>query len=156
MLLTWPNWAAANDAPSTLPLSDNGNTMRTIVDLPEAERAQLAALCRQRGLSRAEALRLWLEQQERPHISVISWIEVLVACREGESGRVEAWLDTFPCLPLNDAIALKSVRLRQRHGLKIPDAIILATARCADLNLASRNSRDVPLTLGGVVHPDGL
>jgi predicted nucleic acid-binding protein len=69
---------------------------------------------------------------------------------------VEAWLDTFPRLPLNDAIALESVRLRQRHGLKIPDAIILATARCGDLNLASRNSRDVPLTLGGVVHPDGL
>jgi len=31
--------------------------MRTIVDLPEAERTQLDALCRQRGLSRAEALR---------------------------------------------------------------------------------------------------
>jgi hypothetical protein len=37
---------------------------------------------------------------------VISWIEVLLGCREGESGRVEAWLDTFPRLPLNDAIAL--------------------------------------------------
>jgi len=95
----------------------------------------------------------WLEQQERPHISVISWIEVLVGCRESESGRVEAWLETFPRQPLDDAIALESVRLRQRHGLKIPDAIILATARCADLNLATRNSRDFPLTLGGVVHP---
>jgi len=95
----------------------------------------------------------WLEQQERPLISVISWIEVLVGCREGESGRVEAWLDTFPRLPLNDAIALESVRLRQRHGLKIPDAIILATARCADLSLATRNSRDFPLALGDVVHP---
>ena len=39
----------------------------------------------------------WLEQQQRPRISVISWIEVLVGCREGESGRVQAWLDTFPC-----------------------------------------------------------
>lgn len=40
-----------------MPSSDNGITMRTIVDLPEAERAQLDALCLQRGLSRAEALR---------------------------------------------------------------------------------------------------
>ncbi len=32
-------------------------TMRTIVDLPDPERAQLDALCRQRGLSRAEAMR---------------------------------------------------------------------------------------------------
>ncbi|MCP9899562.1 ribbon-helix-helix protein, CopG family [Cyanobium sp. Cruz CV13-4-11] len=52
--------------------------MRTIVDLPEAERTQLDALCRQRGLSRAEALRqalrlwlwLWLEQQKPSHSEV--------------------------------------------------------------------------------------
>ena len=126
--------------------------MPTIVDLPAAERAQLDVLDVMRGEVPALA---WLEQQQRPRISVISWIEVLVGCREGESGRVQAWLDTFPRLPLDDAIALESVRLRQRHGLKIPDAIILATARCADLSLATRNSRDFPLTLGGVLHPYG-
>ncbi len=87
---------------------------------------------------------------------MISWIELLVGCREGESGPVEAWLNTFPRLALDDGIALESVRLRQRHGLKISDAIILATARCSDLNLATRNSRDFPLTLGGVVHPYAL
>lgn len=106
-----------------------------------------------RGEARALA---WLDLQERPKISVISWIEVLVSCRAGESDRVEAWLESFARLPLDDAIALESVRLRQRHGLKIPDAIILATARCADLSLATRNSRDFPLALGGVVHPYGL
>jgi hypothetical protein len=41
--------------------------MRTIIDLPDADRAALDAQCRQRGLSRAEAirqaLRLWLQQQ---------------------------------------------------------------------------------------------
>ena len=97
----------------------------------------------------------WLEQQQQPRISVISWIEVLVGCREGESGRVQDWLDTFPRLPLDDAIALESVQFSQRHGLKIPDAIIQATARCADLRLATGNSRDFPLTLGGVLHPYG-
>ena len=54
-----------------MPSSDDGISMRTIVDLPEAERAQLDALCRQRGLSRAEALRqalrLWLQQQTPHH-----------------------------------------------------------------------------------------
>lgn len=51
--------------------SDIDITMRTIVDLPERERDQLDALCRQRGLSRAEAirqaLRLWLQQQRPAH-----------------------------------------------------------------------------------------
>jgi hypothetical protein len=53
-----------------MPLSDHV-IMRTIVDLPEAERRQLDALCRQRGISRAQALRealsQWLEQQQPQH-----------------------------------------------------------------------------------------
>jgi hypothetical protein len=84
---------------------------------------------------------------------VISWIKVLVDCRGGESDRVEVWLDTLPRLPIDAAVALESVRLGQRHGLKVPDAIILATARCADHNLTTRNSRDFPLTLGGAGGP---
>ena len=51
--------------------SDVALSVRTIVDLPEPERDQLDALCRQRGLSRAEALRqalrLWLQQQTPDH-----------------------------------------------------------------------------------------
>ena len=43
--------------------------MPTIVDRPDPERAQLAALCRERGLSRAEALRqplrLWLQHSSQ-------------------------------------------------------------------------------------------
>jgi predicted nucleic acid-binding protein len=106
---------------------------------------------------RGEAAALaWLEQQPQPRISVISWIEVLVGCREGESEVVQTWLETFPRLPLDDAIARETVRLRQQHGLKVPDAIILATARCAQLPLATRNSRDFPLTLVGVLHPYAL
>ena len=48
--------------------------MRTIIDLPESERALLDAHCRQQGLSRAEAmrraLRLWLDQQTPTSASV--------------------------------------------------------------------------------------
>ena len=64
-------WAGRANAPLMMPSSDNGIRMRTIVDLPAAERSQLDVLCRQRGLSRAEALRqalrLWLEQQKPSH-----------------------------------------------------------------------------------------
>jgi predicted nucleic acid-binding protein len=103
---------------------------------------------------RGEAVALaWLEEQQQPHISVITWIEVLVGCREGETSRVHDWLESFPRLPLDDAIATETVVLRQQHGLKIPDAIILATARCGDCSLATRNVKDFPLALGGVVHP---
>ena len=54
---------------------------------------------------------------------------------------------------LIDVLRGEAVQLRQRHNLKVPDAIILATARCAELNLSTRNSRDFPIALGGVLHP---
>jgi predicted nucleic acid-binding protein len=80
---------------------------------------------------RGEAVALaWLEQQQRPRISVITWIEVLVGCRDAETEAVQAWLEVFPRLPLDDA-----------------------SSRCAELTLATRNSRDFPLTMGGVLHP---
>jgi hypothetical protein len=44
------------------------------------------------------------------------------------------------------------VLLRQQFGLNIPNAIILATARCAQLSLDTRNSSDFPLTRAGVLH----
>jgi hypothetical protein len=66
---------------------------------------------------------------------------------------VQTWLKSFPRLPLNDAITRETVLLRQQLGLKIPNAIILATDRCAQLSLASRNSCDFPLTLAGVLYP---
>ena len=64
---------------------------------------------------RGEAISLaWLEQQEHPAISVISWIEVLVGCRGGESDRVETWLDTFPRLPLSTSPPATAVISRSR------------------------------------------
>ncbi len=53
--------------------SDHGY-VRTIIDLPDADRERLDALCLQRGLSRAEgvrqALRHWLDQQTLDHEAV--------------------------------------------------------------------------------------
>jgi len=98
----------------------------------------------------------WLEAQGQASISMITWIEVWVGCRPQERERVETWLEGFRRWPVDDAIARESVGLRQLHGLKVPDAIILATAICTGLPLATRNTRDFPLALGGVVHPYGL
>lgn len=86
-------------------------------------------------------------------ISVISWIEILVGCQGEETTTVQTWLQSFPRLELNQAIAAETVSCRKALGLKIPDAIILATARCHGLKLVSRNSRDFPATLGDVLMP---
>ena len=86
-------------------------------------------------------------------ISVITWIEILVGCREGETTAVRTWLEGFRRLDLDHTVAGDAVTCRQQRGLKVPDAIILATARCHGLLLATRNIRDFPPESGRVICP---
>ncbi|MCP9817774.1 type II toxin-antitoxin system VapC family toxin [Synechococcus sp. GreenBA-s] len=88
-------------------------------------------------------------------ISVITWIEVLVGCSEQKAERetVQRWLDGFQRIDLDGAIAARAVLLRRERRLKVPDAIILATAQCQRRRLVSRNIKDFPPTLEGVVVP---
>ena len=86
-------------------------------------------------------------------ISVITWIEILVGCRESETTAVRSWLEGFRRLELNQAVAGDAVICRRERGLKVPDAIILATARCHGLLLATRNWRDFPAESGRVICP---
>jgi predicted nucleic acid-binding protein len=59
-------------------------------------------------------------------------------------------------LDTNILIGLQRARRSHRPGLKTPDAIILAPARCADLSLATRNSRNFPPALGSGNRPQGI
>ena len=95
----------------------------------------------------------WLEAQDRAAISVITWIEVLVGCEGEQLEPVRSWLEGFERLELDQAVAEMAVVCRQQLGLKVPDAIILATARRHGLTLATRNSKDFPAALGDVLHP---
>ena len=109
-------------------------------------------------LLRGEAQALaWIEAHAgAASISVISWIEVLVGCEPVQLEPVRSWLDGFARFELDQPVAEMAVVCRQQLGLKVPDAIILATARRHGLILATRNSKDFPMTLGDVIHPYGI
>ena len=56
--------------------------------------------------------------------------------------RARMALSTFNIINISQDIAERSVALRQEYKLKLPDAIILATAQLHRLELITRNTKD--------------
>ncbi|CCJ87123.1 type II toxin-antitoxin system VapC family toxin [Cronobacter dublinensis] len=80
---------------------------------------------------------------EKRAISLITWIEVMVGARKyRQEERTREVLDAFTILPVSLTVAERSVEIRQQCGMKLPDAIILATAQVYSRTLLTRNSKD--------------
>jgi predicted nucleic acid-binding protein len=85
------------------------------------------------------------EYAGNPAISIITWMEVMVgAARLGDDQRRQTrhFLAQFMCIPISEDIAEMAVAIRASAGVKLPDAIIDATARVTDRLLITRNVRD--------------
>jgi len=77
-------------------------------------------------------------------ISVITWMEVLVGVQPAEEAAVTEWLTLFDVIDITPAIAQHAVQLRRRHRMRLPAAIIWASAQIHGCLLVSRNHRDFP------------
>jgi len=86
-------------------------------------------------------------------ISVISWIEVMVGTTPATQAGTRAFLAGFALLPINERVAECAVALRQDKRIKLPDAIIWATARTSDRLLVTRNTKDFAADEPGVRVP---
>jgi predicted nucleic acid-binding protein len=105
-----------------------------------------------------EAAERMLEQalQENARISVITRIEVLGWPGQSEEAfqRAKNLLDQFNEQPLTDDIAGRCITLRRQRRLKVPDAIIAATALHLNLPLVTRNTDDFKGIEGlGLINP---
>ena len=95
-------------------------------------------------------------------ISVITRIEVLGWHKHSDESKssAEDLLDNLTEQPLSDEIVKLCIQLRQTTSLKVPDAIIAATALYLELPLITRNIKDfqkVPnLKLFNPFEPDKL
>ena len=76
-------------------------------------------------------------------ISVVTWIEVMVGATDRES-QTRATLAGFEIMDIDRDIAERAAVVRRQHRIKLPDAIIWATARALDLTLVTRNTKDFP------------
>lgn len=75
------------------------------------------------------------------HVSAVSRAE-LFAGRGAEERRIRRLLSPMTQLPVDTAVAERAGRLRRGGALRLPDALIAATAMEHRLTLVTRNARD--------------
>jgi predicted nucleic acid-binding protein len=91
--------------------------------------------------------------QER-FISRVVWMEVLCGVIGlPEEAATRQFLAAFTIVEIDEALADEAVRLRRQHRLKLPDAIVLATARICGCDLVTRNTRDFSSSMQGIRVP---
>ncbi len=78
-----------------------------------------------------------------PNVSVITKIEVLgFATTEKVKSLLLSFFAASLVINLNDPIVNKAIELREKIKIRIPDAIIAATALCENMILVTRNTGD--------------
>lgn len=79
---------------------------------------------------------------ERVYLSRITWIEVLIGA-EGDDSILRNFLSShFEVISLDLAIAETAIQLRRANRIRLPDAIIWATAKVYGAVLVTRNTKD--------------
>ena len=95
-------------------------------------------------LSGVPQARLEMEQYSRRAISIVTWMEVMAGTTQEDEKQIRAFLLAFSILPVTPEVAERAVDLRRQRKIKLPDAIIPATAQAEDRLLITRNIRDFP------------
>ena len=87
-----------------------------------------------------------IERYEEIAISIVTWMEVLAGADDADDAEEEAvmreFLSRFKVQPVEKAVAERAIKIRRQHKLKLPDAIIWATAKELGRILVTRNTKD--------------
>lgn len=87
-------------------------------------------------------------------ISRMTWIEVLAGALPDDTVRAEGFMGYFTTVELDHRIARRAADLRFQHPrLKLPDAVILASAQINGRILISRDTRDFRADMPGIHIP---
>jgi predicted nucleic acid-binding protein len=86
-------------------------------------------------------------------VSILSWMEVMAASTAANEADARLFLLNFYTLPLVADVTERAFRLRRTSRIKLPDAVIQATAEDDGRVLITRNTRDFPAGTPGVRIP---
>jgi predicted nucleic acid-binding protein len=96
-------------------------------------------------LNGVDAARTELDRPVERLVSIITWMEVLAGARdEAEEGVIDMFLRDFRVVDLTRPVAREAVEIRRSRRIRLPDAIVWASARSESALLGTRNTKDFP------------
>jgi predicted nucleic acid-binding protein len=95
-----------------------------------------------------------LARHDDPAISLITWMEILVGAADAEEEHIlRDFLELFEVLPVDRVVAELAIKKRRQYRLRLPDALIWASAEVHHSILITRNTRDFPREAIGIHVP---
>ena len=95
-----------------------------------------------------------LRRASRPWISRMTWIEVMAGVPAPGRLETEQYLAHYSIKELTPEIARRAADIRfNRRSLRLPDAVIFASAQDQGAILVTRNSKDFPAVMPGIRIP---
>ena len=85
-----------------------------------------------------------LQRYTEKAVSIITWMEVMVGASHDLQAATRSFLRSFDVIVVDEQIAERAVSLRRSHRIKLPDAVIWATAQTHAMLLVTRNTKDFP------------
>jgi predicted nucleic acid-binding protein len=85
-----------------------------------------------------------LQRFEEKAVSMITWMEVMVGANDDLEAATRGFLSGFDVIAVDERVAERAVSLRRKHRIKLPDAVIWATAQVHAMLLVTRNTKDFP------------
>lgn len=105
------------------------------------------------ALNGVEAADAEYAKYERVLISRVTWIEVLIGAGQVDADVRDFLGGRFEIIPIGLEVAEKTVELRRSHRIRLPDAIIWATALVNNAILVTRNTKDFHPEWHGIRSP---
>ena len=93
-------------------------------------------------LNGIEAAKTELDRYADKAISLITWMEVMEGATPETEEIVLGFLNGFINLSIDEQVSGVAVTLRKKHKIKLPDAIVWATAQVNKCILVTRNTKD--------------
>lgn len=83
-----------------------------------------------------------LGRYQEKALSVVTWMEVMVGTTATTEKKTKTFLNSFHLIKLDDLVADQAVMLRKHYRIKLPDAVIWASAQINAMLLITRNTKD--------------